>query len=133
MKNNAKTTIFIVMKADSAMVGQIIIALGAIASMFLTAQKIIKNSKIEREQESLKLLEKASEELEKEKQLLEIKIQSCVDENERMKEMIEKDMELIKATYSAEIKNLGEKIESLKEEVRSQNTQILNLLSKLIS
>lgn len=132
MKNNVKTAIFIIMKADSAMIGQMIIALGSIASVFLTAQKLVKHLKSEKEKEIEQVLDKAMAELQKEKTLLEMKIQACFDENERLKESLEKEIEFTRTSYEIEIKNLGDKIESLKEEVRSQNTQILNLLSKLI-
>lgn len=132
MKNNVKTAIFIIMKADSAMIGQMIIALGSIASVFLTAQKLVKHLKSEKEKEIEQVLEKAMAELQKEKTLLEMKIQACFDENERLRESLEKEIEFTRTSYEIEIKNLGDKIESLKEEVRSQNTQILNLLSKLI-
>jgi len=132
MKNNVKTAIFIIMKADSAMIGQMIIALGSIASVFLTAQKLVKHLKSEKEKEIEQVLDKAMAELQKEKTLLEMKIQACFDENERLRESLEKEIEFTRTSYEIEIKNLGDKIESLKEEVRSQNTQILNLLSKLI-
>jgi hypothetical protein len=132
MKNNVKTAIFIIMKADSALIGQIIISLGSIASVFLTAQKLIRHLKSEKEKEIEQVLDKAMAELQKEKTLLEMKIQACFDENERLKESLEKEIEFTRSSYEMEVKNLGEKIESLKEEVRSQNTQILNLLAKLI-
>jgi hypothetical protein len=132
MKNNVKTAIFIIMKADSALIGQIIISLGSIASVFLTAQKLIRHLKSEKEKEIEQVLDKAMAELQKEKTLLEMKIQACFDENERLKESLEKEIEFTRSSYEIEVKNLGEKIESLKEEVRSQNTQILNLLAKLI-
>lgn len=132
MKNNVKTAIFIIMKADSAMIGQMIIALGSIASVFLTAQKLVKHLKSEKEKEIEQVLEKAMAELQKEKTLLDMKIQACFDENERLRESLEKEIEFTRTSYEIEVRNLGEKIESLKEEVRSQNTQILNLLSKLI-
>lgn len=132
MKNNVKTAIFIIMKADSALIGQIIISLGSIASVFLTAQKLIRHLKSEKEKEIEQVLEKAMAELQKEKTLLEMKIQACFDENERLRESLEKEIEFTRSSYEMEVKNLGEKIESLKEEVRSQNTQILNLLAKLI-
>ena len=132
MKNNVKTAIFIIMKADSAMIGQMIIALGSIASVFLTAQKLVKHLKSEKEKEIEQVLDKAMAELQKEKTLLEMKIQACFDENERLRESLEKEIEFTRTSYEIEITNLGDKIESLKEEVRSQNTQILNLLSKLI-
>ncbi len=120
------------MKADSALIGQIIISLGSIASVFLTAQKLIRHLKSEKEKEIEQVLDKAMAELQKEKTLLEMKIQACFDENERLKESLEKEIEFTRSSYEIEVKNLGEKIESLKEEVRSQNTQILNLLAKLI-
>lgn len=132
MKNNVKTAIFIIMKADSALIGQIIISLGSIASVFLTAQKLIRHLKSEKEKEIEQVLEKAMAELQKEKTLLEMKIQACFDENERLRESLEKEIEFTRSSYEMEVKNLGDKIESLKEEVRSQNTQILNLLAKLI-
>jgi predicted nuclease with TOPRIM domain len=121
------------MKVDNALLGQIVIALGGIVSTIFTAQRIMKGLKEERDKENEKILDRALSELEKEKTLLEIKIQACENENERLKEMMEKEIEFVRSTYNTEIKNLGEKIESLKEEVKSQNTQIIGLLSKLIS
>ena len=121
------------MKTDANMLGQIVIALGSIASLFVTAQKLIKDIKAEREQENEKILKKALEEIENAKEMTEIKIDICFDEIDSLRASTEKDIENLKKSYEKELENIKEKVDDIKEEVRNQNNQILSLLSKLIS
>jgi uncharacterized protein YaaR (DUF327 family) len=130
---NTKTAILFDMKADATILGQVIISLGSIASVILTAQKFIKNIKAERDQENEKILQKAMDEIESAREMLEVKLDICFDEIDSLKELVEKDVENIREMYEKDIKNLNDKVNDLREEVRNQNNQILALLSKLIS
>lgn len=120
------------MKADTALIGQVLIALGSIASVFLSAQKIIKDIKKEKEEENEKLLKRAMDEIENQKEMLDLKIDVCFEEVDALKEVVEKDMENLKSIYSNEIKNLSEKVKELREEVKAQNAQIITLLTKML-
>lgn len=46
---------------------------------------------------------------------------------------IETELTYIKKHYSDELKILAEKIDTLRDELRSQNASLANLLSKIIS
>lgn len=120
------------MKADTALIGQVLIALGSIASVFISAQKIINDIKKQKEEENEKLLKRAMDEIENQKEMIDLKIDVCFEEVDALKQLVEKDMENLKNIYSNEIKNLSEKVRELREEVKSQNTQIITLLTKML-
>jgi esterase/lipase len=63
---------------------------------------------------------------------LESRIQELESELKSVKESIEKDMEHLKETYKTELTVLGEKIETLRDELRQQSSGIMNLLTKMI-
>jgi hypothetical protein len=45
---------------------------------------------------------------------------------------LSKDLDHVKESHNAELKNLGEKIEEVRSELRFQHTQILQLLTKMV-
>lgn len=63
---------------------------------------------------------------------LEIKFSSLSQEIASVKESFEKDLTHVKESYTSEVKFLGNKIEELKDDLRSQMGQIVTLVSKLI-
>lgn len=108
-------------------------ALGAIGSILLTFQKVKKefNSDIERRIEAVKL--GAEDDLKAEMRLMSAKLEILQKDMASMEAGFQKDIAHIKDTYNSEIKNLGDKVEHLREEVRLQHTQILGLLTKMLS
>jgi hypothetical protein len=74
----------------------------------------------------------SSKDLKSEAELLKHKIDSIESHMIKIEESVSKEIEYVKEAYKGEIKNLGEKIENLREEVRNQHTQLIGLLTKLI-
>lgn len=79
------------------------------------------------------ILDKANEELAKVEDKLNKKINSLQLEFETHKTSLSKDLDFMQSTYNAEIKVLGERIESLREDLVTQHGQLVNLLTQLVS
>lgn len=66
------------------------------------------------------------------KEVYDPKFQALAAQIEALEEKTKQETDHIRMTYNSEVKNLGEKIEHLREEVRDQHKQIINLLTELI-
>lgn len=60
------------------------------------------------------------------------KIEAVEADLEAHKRDVSKDLQHIRETYNGEIRNLGEKIEGLRRELRDQHGQLVGLLSEMI-
>lgn len=118
-------------------------AITAVGGAWLTIRKIAKDFRRERELEKAQILHQTKEELNKFK--LESKaeratkiaeIDASIDrvqsELNAHKESVEKDLQHMRETYNGEIRNLGQKIEDLRTELRTQHGQLVGLLTKMI-
>lgn len=110
---------------------------------WLTIRKINKDYKKERDLESAKILQSAKEEVQKLKTELksertiktaeiETQIESVQKDLDSHKASVAKDLEHFRETYNGEIRNLGQKIEDLRSELRNQHGQLVSLLTKMI-
>lgn len=100
------------------------VALGCvllICSIIATWQKIVKNTKRDRALHEAKMLQSSKEEARKIKLELEARL-----------DKMDLQISHLKETYAAEVKVLGEKIDSLRSELHGQHSQMITLLSKLI-
>lgn len=86
-----------------------------------------------KDRERQAILNKANEALAQVEAKLEKKISSLELEFETHKTNLSKDLDFMRSTYNAEIKVLGERIESLREDLVVQHSQLVNLLTKLVS
>lgn len=107
-------------------------AVVTLSGLVLTWQKIVKNAKKSREEDSAKILQAAKEADSELKNKLEARIEKIDLKLEQLKLNVDKDIGHLKETYSAEIKVLGEKIEILRDELRGTHGQLVNLLTTLI-
>lgn len=118
----------------------IIVTLGG---AYLTIRKIARDAKREKKEQAAEILQTAKEEIAKseakimtDRQLVqkdfEARISTLEQEFEAHKESVDKDFAHVRETYNSEIRNLGEKIEELRSELRGQHSQMVGLLSKLI-
>lgn len=107
-------------------------AMIAMGTLILTIQKISKNFKKEREEHAAKILQHAKEEDALVKAKLEARIEKALAELKNLELSVNKDINHIKESYGNEIKNLGEKIESLRSDLRNQHAQLVDLLSEMI-
>lgn len=98
----------------------------------LTIQKILKNIVSGRELRDAKILQEAKEAISTMRTELEADIQANSLEITNLKENVEKDMQHLRETYNGEIRNLGQKIEDLRSELRNQHGQLVALLTKMI-
>lgn len=99
---------------------------------YLTIKKIINSNKSEKKAQYNEVLKAAREEFELKEQKLLLKIQFVEERIDNLEKDVTKDINHLKESYSNEIKSLGEKIENLREELRVQHSNLLNLISKLI-
>lgn len=104
----------------------------AVGGAYMTIRKIANDAEKHKKQHSAAILQAAKEADNTLKISLENRIHELETSLRDLKEDIDKDMNHLKETYTNEIKNLGEKIENLRDELRQQHTGILTLLNKMI-
>lgn len=119
-------------------------AITTVGGAWLTIRKISKDTRKEREIEVAKILQLAKEadarmktDWEASRKLHLAEIENKIEANKRdlanLRDTVEKDMDHMRQTYNGEIRNLGEKIEGLRIELRDQHGQLVNLLTEMIS
>lgn len=106
-----------------------IITLG---TAYLTVRKIQADNTKEREREAARILQEAKEEDAKNRKELEVQIDALSTALENLEISVNKDFDHIRETYNGEIRNLGQKIEDLRSELRNQHGQLVQLLTKMI-
>lgn len=107
-------------------------AITAIGGIYTAVKKWIKHSSDKKEKYKQDILREARRETEKFKSELEDKIEKLELEVETQKQNIYKDIGFLRESHSNEIRNLTEKIEELREDLKIQHVGILNLLTKLV-
>jgi len=106
--------------------------IAAVATAVVTVQKVLKNLKKAHELHNAKILQAAKEDLSVAKIKLEARIEALEHSLVALKEGVSRDIAHVKETHSNELKNLGEKIGEIRQELRDQHAQILQLLTALI-
>lgn len=101
---------------------------GAILSVF----KILKEVRKSRKTASDKILHEAKEHNDLIKADLEGKLNLLKSKLENLEASVTKDLIHIKETQASEIKNLGSKIEELRQEIHSGHASLISLLTRLI-
>lgn len=107
-------------------------AISVLGGAWLTVKSIAKESERSKKNQSASILQSAKEADSVLKSKLESKINELESQIKAYQDIAEKDIEHLKETYNNEIKNLGEKIENLRDEVNNHHTQIIQLLSKML-
>lgn len=108
-------------------------SLAALSALILTWQKIVKNSKKISNERDLSILQAAKEEDQLLKAKLEARIEKIDAQLKNLELNVNKDISHLKDVYSSEIRALSEKIENLRQEIQTQHSQMVDLLSKLIN
>jgi uncharacterized protein YoxC len=111
--------------------GALGLAIG-IATLVVTLQKVFKNFRKERDEYAAKVIQAAKEDDAVIKAKLEAKIEALSVKINSLEVSVNKDMDHLKATYTSEIKNLGDKIENLRDELRQQHSGLIDLLTKMV-
>lgn len=108
-------------------------AVTAISGIWAFVRHIKYSAIAKKDRERQDILDKANEEMGKIESKLNDKIRRLEEEFKNHKENLEKDLGFMRSTYNAEIRTLGDKIEALRENLEAQHSQLVNLLTKLVS
>src|ERR1035437_2028160 len=104
-----------------------------IATLVVTLQKVFKNFRKERDEYAAKVMQAAKEDDAVIKAKLEAKIEALSVKINSLEASVNKDMAHLKETYTSEIKNLGDKIENLRDELRQNHSGLIDLLTKMVA
>jgi peptidoglycan hydrolase CwlO-like protein len=103
-----------------------------VSTCYLIVRKNIANNESAKRKHDSELLKSAKDNDFVLNNQLEKKISDLENKFNILKENIEKDMTHLKETYQSEIRFLGQKIESLRQEVHDQHGQLVGLLTKML-
>lgn len=107
-------------------------AITALGGAYHTIQRILANYKVKKEAYRQQILDEATDQLNAAVTTLENKIKQVEDELAWQKESVARDLTVMKDSYNAEIKVLGQKLEELRQDLISQHSQLVGLLTKLV-
>jgi uncharacterized protein YPO0396 len=103
-----------------------------IGTAWITVKKIASDSQKARKEHADEILQVAREEDALLKAKLEARIESVKAQLSNLELNVNKDLAHLKETYSGEIKNLGQKIEDLRSELKNQHGQLVSLLTEMV-
>lgn len=107
----------------------VLITLG---TLYMTVRKIQKDGEKSKKEQAAEILQAAKEEIALKEKDLAAKLAALDTRIENLEESVDKDLQHLRETYNGEIRNLGQKIEDLRSELRNQHTQMVALLTKMI-
>jgi len=108
-------------------------SLSGILAPLAIVQRLLKNHKKDKDFETAKLIHMVKEEVSQVDKRLTREVLALEEAMEIMRSGFAKDLEHTKESHETKLESLSEKIEQLREEVRSQHSQLIALLTKLIS
>lgn len=108
-------------------------AISVVGGAWLTIRKIQKDARDKEQVSKAEILQAAKEELALKELALQNEIHEVKTRVENLEKSVEKDLAHMRETYNGEIRNLGQKIEDLRSELRNQHGQLVQLLTKMIS
>jgi hypothetical protein len=103
-----------------------------IGALYVMVRKVLSNIEKSRKRHAAAIIQVAKDNDIAIKLSLESRIHDLELKVQTVEENIEKDVAHLKETYNNEIKFLGQKIESLRQEVHDQHGQLVALLTKMI-
>lgn len=107
-------------------------AIITIGGAWLTVRKIAKDAAKSRKEHEAAILQQAKEEDQLIRVDIEAKIKAIKIDLKNLEANVNKDMNHLKETYNGEIRNLGQKIEELRSELKNQHGQLVGLLTEMI-
>lgn len=63
---------------------------------------------------------------------VDLKLDSLAKDIANLEQKVDRDIEHVKIIYNSEIRQLAEKIESLRDDVQKQHNQLVSILTKLV-
>lgn len=121
------------MEIDPKNTLQLVGGITALAGMVYSLMKILRENKKSKKFESDAILEEAREMDTAIRIKLESKIEVLTANLESLKASVNKDIEHVKETQTNELKNLSDRIESLRSEIVSYHSQLVTLLTTLVN
>lgn len=103
-----------------------------VGTAWLTIRKIAKDAAKAKKEQAAEILHTAKEEDSLLKAKLEARIEAVKAQLSNLELNVNKDMSHLKETYSGEIRNLGQKIEDLRSELKNQHGQLVGLLTEMV-
>lgn len=113
-------------------IGAAVAISGLIYTWVKIGREVKKSRQKDREEITASILQTVKEEDSLIKAKLEARIEKVDAQLKNLELNVNKDIGHLKETYSAEIRNLGVKIEELRTELRGTHTQLVQLLTTLI-
>lgn len=108
------------------------VAISTVGGAWLTLRKIAKDAAKSRKEQESAILQQAKEEDQLIRLDLEAKIKAIRSDLHNLQSNVNKDLNHLKETYNGEIRNLGQKIEDLRSELKNQHGQLVGLLTEMI-
>lgn len=118
---------------DYNMIMAIAGAIGTLGTAGFTIRHLFVILRKRRELHKASILNEAKKEVDAVQQILENRVKSMEVELALHKESMAKDLVHLKETYTAEMANLGQKIENLRNDIQQQHQALIGLLTRLIS
>ena len=116
----------------TALTGPVFSIIAGIGGAWLTFAKL---KKMHTDEINTKISESANDHekaLRSEINLVGAKLELVKKDVQNLEDSMNKEIAYVKEAYKGEIKNLGEKIESLRSQVQEHHNQLIGLLTKLI-
>lgn len=107
-------------------------AISVVGGAWLTFRKIQKDAKEREDSAQAKVLAEATRLMDIRDTTFMAEIKAVNERIDNHQDSVEKDFAHIRETYNGEIRNLGQKIEDLRSELRNQHGSLVHLLTKLI-
>ena len=114
------------------LVGPMFSLIAGVSSAWLTFAKLKKHHNDEVESKIKESIALVKNTLEAEVRVIEANLASMQNDIENVELSAKREIAFVKEAYQSEIKNLAEKIEGLRDQVESQHSQLVSLLTKLI-
>ena len=114
------------------MIGAVSGAITLIGGAYMTIRKIARDAKGERKELVAEILQQAKEEDSLIKAKLESRLEALRAELKNLEFNINKDVSYLRETQRVDMRNLADKLETLREELRGQHGQLVQLLTTMV-
>jgi peptidoglycan hydrolase CwlO-like protein len=118
---------------ESSVLGAVIGAIGALLAMAASFSKLKSSWLKEIDDKIRSEVLNARTIAESDLKAVDLKLDALAKDISNLEDKVDKDIEHVKTIYNSEIKQLAGKIEELREEVRHQHSQLVSLLTRLVS
>jgi phage host-nuclease inhibitor protein Gam len=108
------------------------VAITTVGTAWLTIKKIARDAEKTKKEQAAEIIQEAKEADASMRLKMEAKYHDLELKVKNLETSVEKDISHLKETYNNEIKNLGQKIEELRSELRNQHGQLVQLLTEMV-